>query len=149
MNPPANNRRKLLQGSLAAPLVLTVSSASASAVTSFTQCIENVAGNQPNEALNFVKSKDEWFRCPVTVYTYTKGDQTVKLYKDGATYRKIENGQAFTLTSYWTKTEEKTWLRLVYFGEDGSFKGAGWEKHTGGLAVPVSCGTSFGLACAP
>ena len=149
MNEPSSNRRKILQGSLAAPLVLTVSSASAQAVTSFTQCIEQAASNQPNPSLNIVPSTDAWFRCPITVYTYSNGSVTVNLYQDGnGTYRNVTNGEAFSITTAWTKTGEATWRRLVYFGTDGSPKGAGWEKLTGGYAVSVSCGGSFGVQCA-
>ena len=147
MTDPSNNRRKILQGSMAAPLVLTVSSASA-AVNSFTQCIENTAGNQPAASLNIVQSADQWFRCPVTVFTYTKDGSSVKLYQDSAgIYKKIADGTVFDISG-WTRSATASWYRLVYFGTDGSPKGAGFEKQSGGLAVTLSCGGSFGVRCA-
>lgn len=150
MNDPSNTRRKILQGSLAAPLVLTVSSA-AQAASSFTQCIENTANSQPPDALRIIQSTDQWFRCPVTVYRYLKDGTTgdfVDVYSDGGVYKKVSDGTTFTTSGY-TQVSTTSWNRLVYFGTDGTPKGAGWEKQTGGLAVTLSCGGSFGITCAP
>jgi hypothetical protein len=143
-----SSRRKILQGSLVAPLVLTVSSASAQAVTSFTKCVANGQANQPSTSINIVQSQDQWFRCPVTVYPIYKGGSTSNFYgnyyRDSGIYKNVTNGQPLDLTSY-TPGTGTTWYRLVYFGTDGSPKGAGWEKQTGGLAVTKSCGGSFAV----
>jgi hypothetical protein len=57
-------RRKVLRGSLAAPVVLTVSSASVAAA-SFTRCLANT--NSAPDAF-FVNSSDQWFRTQVEVW---------------------------------------------------------------------------------
>jgi hypothetical protein len=63
---PNRKRRAILQGSLAAPVVLTVSSASATAVTSFGKCLANQLNQQPAPSLTFTLSPDNWYRVPVT-----------------------------------------------------------------------------------
>lgn len=67
-------RRKILKGSLAAPVVLTVSSASAQAITSFGKCLRNLTGRQPTTF--FTQSADTWFRVPVPVVEIFKGSQS-------------------------------------------------------------------------
>ena len=64
---PSQKRRAILQGSLAAPVVLTVSSASATAVTSFGKCLANQINEQPATSLNFTLSQDNWYRLSVPV----------------------------------------------------------------------------------
>lgn len=65
-------RRKILKGTLAAPVVLTVSSASAQAVASFGRCLNNLA-TQPQPTTFFTSSADTWFRSQVAVNQIYKG----------------------------------------------------------------------------
>src|SRR5262249_43341833 len=58
-------RRKILRGSLAAPVLLTVSSASAAATTSFARCLGEASSTTKSQF--FVQSGDNWFRQQVQV----------------------------------------------------------------------------------
>ena len=72
-------RRKLLQGSLAAPVILTVSSASAQTITSFGRCLANLASQQPTAF--FTESADAvWFRAQVPVVEIFKGSMSQGTY---------------------------------------------------------------------
>jgi hypothetical protein len=73
-------RRKILQGTLAAPVVLTVSSASAQAITSFGKCLANLTGQQPTASAFFTRSADTWFRAQVPVVEIFKGSQSLGTY---------------------------------------------------------------------
>ena len=64
---PSQKRRAILQGSLAAPVVLTVSSPTAAQVTSFGKCLANQLTEQPATSLNFTPSPDNWYRINVPV----------------------------------------------------------------------------------
>jgi len=141
-------RRRILQGSLSAPVILTVSSASVAATTSFTKCIANGVGNQPDKKINIQPTTDTWFRCPVTVYAIYQGDGTKNLYGnfylDGSTYKNVTDGSILPLHEFRVGASS-TWYRLVYFGTDGSPMGAGWERQSGGYAITLSCGGSFAV----
>jgi len=69
-------RRRILQGTLAAPVVLTVSSASAQAVTSFGRCLKNASVQQPTTFFTNSAAADTWFRSQVPVVEIFKGSQT-------------------------------------------------------------------------
>jgi hypothetical protein len=64
---PNRKRRAILQGSLAAPVVLTVSSASAQAVTSAGKRLANQQYSQPAKSAYFMASPDQWLRQSVRV----------------------------------------------------------------------------------
>jgi hypothetical protein len=64
---PSRKRRAILQGSLAAPVVLTVSSASAQALTSAGARLARMKDYQPAKSLYFQDSPDNWFRRSVPV----------------------------------------------------------------------------------
>ena len=78
----SQKRRAILQGSLAAPVVLTVSSASATMVSSHMKCAQNIV--QPTDAelrgMFFVdrqrnlSTADTWLRAPVTVTLFKHGN---------------------------------------------------------------------------
>ena len=69
---PSQKRRAILQGSLAAPVVLTVSSPSAATMTTIGRCMANdLAKGNP---AYLVPTDDTWMRIPVTVYSLDKGD---------------------------------------------------------------------------
>lgn len=72
-------RRKLIRGVFAAPAVLTLSTGSALAATSMTQCVSYAAtqGNQPG-----VNGGDTWVR--VQQYSKAGADGTVNKYVSGS-----------------------------------------------------------------
>jgi hypothetical protein len=65
-------RRKLIQGSLAAPLVLTIGRAGANARTTFSACL-NESAHQP-EPVHAVVEEDEAFRITRDVYEIHRRD---------------------------------------------------------------------------
>lgn len=66
---PSSNRRAILRGSLAAPVVLTVSSPTAATMTSLGRCLRNTAQEQPGFLSN---SQDTWLRKQIEVYKLQK-----------------------------------------------------------------------------
>jgi hypothetical protein len=77
---PSRKRRAILQGSLAAPVVLTVSSAGAQALTSAGARLARMKDYQPAKSLYFQDSPDNWFRrsVPVVKLKYKSKDENVK-----------------------------------------------------------------------
>lgn|SRR5512145_1738134 len=82
-NQPSKHRRAILQGSLAAPVVLTVSSPAAATVTTFSKCLANHA-NQEADAAFFTGGPDNWFRKQVPVVQLQRGSQSGWFYFDPA-----------------------------------------------------------------
>lgn len=77
---PSPQRRAILRGSLAAPVVLTVSSPVA-AVTTFGKCLANQAADaQPQNF--FSVSADNWFRKEVGVVKLKHGNDVDWFYLD-------------------------------------------------------------------
>jgi len=70
---PNQKRRAVLQGSLAAPVVLTVSSASAATMTSVGKCMANIGDQKPSEFFTSSKDSDRWFRKQVDVVKLERG----------------------------------------------------------------------------
>ena len=154
MEQPA--RRKLLRGSLAAPLVLTVASPSVLAASSFQACIARVADQpQPGTSLMITDLQDTWLRTPVSIYSgmlRAGGGVTARYYKsptDQLFYR--EDGTSactgFDATAF-TGTGGPTPLNitryaLVYIDTTGTPVGLGTCKPATGYAVSASCWTSF------
>jgi len=139
-------RRKLLRGSLSAPVVLTVSSASAQTVTSFGQCIAANSNNQPTT--KYVAAPDQWYRSAISVYPIKNGTTLVGYYfLDGGTYRNTSNPSS-TLTpplpNGYTVGPAQPWWQLVWFNSSGQAVGAGWQNPQNGLAATLSCQLSFG-----
>jgi hypothetical protein len=64
-----------LKGTLAAPVVLTVSSASAQSLTSFGRCLRRLSGQQPTDF--FRGARDTWFRQQVPVVECIKGGKSL------------------------------------------------------------------------
>lgn len=83
LNPPNTRRRALLQGSLAAPVVLTVSSSAAASITTFGKCLANHASQEADAAF-FSSAPDNWFRKQVTVVQLQRGSHTGWFYFDPA-----------------------------------------------------------------
>lgn len=93
MNPTSNGpntkRRAILRGSLAAPVVLTVSSPTAAMVTSHMKCAGNVRQPTDGELKNLFFKSDEqltaadtWLRTPIKVEQFSHGNLVAWFYKD-------------------------------------------------------------------
>ncbi len=84
VTPPSGRRRKVLQGTLAAPVLLTVSSASASSVSSFGRCLRNLDNQRTGEL--FVNkqalSLDTWLRKEVEVLRFEREGKSGWFYFD-------------------------------------------------------------------
>jgi hypothetical protein len=78
---PNLRRRTVLQGSLAAPVVLTVSSPAAATMTSLGRCLRNAAQEQPS----FISaSQDTWLRKQIEVFKLEKVKVKDKVAEQGA-----------------------------------------------------------------
>lgn len=77
---PSQKRRAILQGSLAAPVVLTVSSPSAAQVTTLGRCMANIR-NLPEgmKPAYLVEADDTWFRKQVPVVKLTLGNSSQQM----------------------------------------------------------------------
>lgn len=153
-------RRKLLRGSLSAPLVLTVASPSALARSSFLACIARGDDPQgvgpfapaPNADNLYREQITAWTICPVppqpvflpapdcdTLYysrSNTAAGPFTRLDVAIPTPFSLPQGGQFTVT-------QVTRWQLVYFDpDDGTRTGAGYFPN-GGSAVSMSCWASF------
>lgn len=81
-------RRRLLQGSLSAPLVMTVTSAVGAGRTTFTACLDN-ARLQPKPHRVLARTQygsDDWLRVQVEVYEVSFSDGDGKMIKQPGKY---------------------------------------------------------------
>jgi len=154
------NRRKLLQGSAAVPLILTVRPAAATARTSLSCVDKDKQKPKPHEVLH--KYEDEWMRKKyVPIYRLAKWDDKKKKWEtledrrficgtDGATYWELDRYNPYsgpaTQTSMRrghnlkeTKLEERH--ALMYVNEYGE-TGFGWDTK-GGYHCSKSCWSSM------
>jgi len=126
---PSQKRRAILQGSLAAPVVLTVSSPSAAMVSSHMKCIANIA--QPADAalpgIFFVTQQikdspsDTWFRAPVNVEKFSHGNQVAWFYKQ-ANNVYVNIATLTTMPNGWKKVDlepVQTRWALVWVNSSG------------------------------
>jgi hypothetical protein len=147
VNQPNENRRKILQGSLAAPMVLTVSSASAASVTSFGKCLNRLTTEQPSQF--FVgPSSDNWWRKEVPVVRLKHGNIDDWFYFDPGfnEYRLLSSplvstGIGLVLDPGWQKKADGTRWALVWVD---SQSGAQWsmitaQRPSGYQATTMSC----------
>jgi hypothetical protein len=153
VNQPNENRRKILQGSLAAPMVLTVSSASAASVTSFGKCLQRLNGEEAGSF--FTSSSDNWFRANVEVVKLQKG--AVKsageegwFYFDPGKNQYVNLESPLTPTGIgrlhngWTKVEQSSRRALVWVEptSGNQYRVMQVERPSGYTAVTMSCMTS-------
>jgi hypothetical protein len=155
-------RRKLLRGSLSAPLVLTVASPSALARSSFLACItrgDNPEGEGPYapspKADNLYREKGSfWTICPPPAAAQIQGlpeatCDTLYIRRGTTIFRRVDyQGGAFVLPPKtpdggdWVVTEVTRW-ELVYFDPDSGVRtGSGYFPNNGS-AVSHSCWASF------
>ncbi len=148
-------RRKLLRGSLAAPVVLTVSSASA-ATASFARCLNNTDANTSNTVF-FTGSQDKWFRAQVPVTgLWSQGSDLGYFYNDpvknafvsiNAPYGALSFNAA-TMPSYVKVTSQSSRWALVWFDKATTtqYTKISIQQPFGSTASSMSCYGSFNKA---
>jgi hypothetical protein len=149
-------RRKLLRGSLSAPLVLTVASPAALARSSFLACITR-GDNPQGDPYTADRRTDNLYREQVTVWTIVPPPEAAgpdatpeTLYQrifDGIlnlSFVRLDNGVSFKLLSAdgYTITEEQRWMLIYFDPETGERVGSGYHPN-GGSAASRSCYASF------
>ena len=91
---PSQKRRAILQGSLAAPVVLTVSSPVTAQVTTLGRCLRNQL-DQPDPAF-FAASEDRWMRVQVPIVQLKNGSDVGWYFIDNilGDYVSVQTGRA-------------------------------------------------------
>ncbi len=145
-------RRKLIRGSLSAPLVLTVASPGALARTSFGACLTRT--QVPDNLALFAEQQDGFLRTAVQVYSgKLKGQEASQgkqlFYKVSDSYYKLADcSEAYTATDFTGRDSPKAdgvRYALVYVDEHGRIvQWGGACPPSNGSPVTVSCWASFG-----
>jgi hypothetical protein len=155
---PSKARRRVIQGSLAAPVVLTVSSASATSVTSFGRCLANLNNQQPGKFFitETEVTTDNWLRKQVDVVQLAWGQKDVDWFYLDPTqqlYVRLSN-PAFNPVSpldknYQTKALGKRWALVWVDSMSGTPYKSQYsivvqvQKPSGCQATTKSCYTSL------
>jgi len=155
-------RRKLVLGSAAAPLVLTIRQASAHAKTSAMACLgKNGYGHKPDHILVSDPHADEWVRAKcdlleLTVWDHDKKkwvelkDRKFFLGFDKSTYWQLDKHNPYTAPASASSYRKGTGVQekkkgevhpVVYMHDDGRVVGMAWETH-GGKPSTNSCWAS-------
>jgi hypothetical protein len=156
MEQKPNSRRKLLQGSLAAPVVLTVTSPSALAASSFNACIARGANEPPPSEL-VTSAKDNWYRAEFAAYKFRLNSGSDPANNPEYEYYYRNKGQEWryyrldicdstgVLESdiYGIKSSLGNRYVLVWVDNDGKTVAYGSCGPNGGYAVSASCWNSF------
>jgi len=156
---PSQKRRAILQGSLAAPVVLTVSSASAQMVTSHMKCTANVRQPTSSElpGLFFVteaiknSTADTWLRAPVTVKLFAKNTNNQGWFYDaGGTYGWVRVDTLVKLTDLpgnWSEVSgtatETRWALVWVDSRYGTPIGVRLQQPAYSQFTTESCNTSI------
>jgi hypothetical protein len=151
LNAPNENRRKLVQGTLAAPLVLTVSSASATAVTSFGKCMDRLTQLPQGAFFALSADADIWMRKQVPIVQLKHGNDTDWFYFDPGLndYVRLSSPTVATgigaLMKGWQKTADGTRWALVWVnsGTGTPFSVMQVQRPAGYQASTMSCYTSL------
>jgi hypothetical protein len=154
------DRRRLLKGSLAAPLVLTVRPASATAVVSATACLkrcEILAHEKRPPKMSSALHSDEWMRIECHVCrlapSFGKPYYSGKYFLgfDGETYWRLDDRDPYYYPAQPTSHtkgscyEEKTGVKMYgigYFDSTCVLKGFAWDNKWSCSPVTWSCYTS-------
>jgi hypothetical protein len=144
-------RRKLLRGSLAAPVVLTVSSASAAATASFARCLRAGGGDLPDRF--FTADSDHWFRQQVPVsMLWANGREQGYFFMDQVKHVYISVDPPYTEMNFgtflppgWKVTSQSSRWALVWFDKSSStqYSRITLQRPHGSSATTMSCYGSF------
>ena len=158
-----NHRRKLVLGSAAVPLILTVRPAAATARTSIATCIDKDAKKKkPHYVLENPGNPDQWMRKVVDVYRLDVWDEGQKKWKklddrkficgvDSKTYWELDRYSPYTAPAWATSMKRGTGIKetkleqrlaLAFMENDGKVVGYGWEPK-GGKHCTKSCWSSM------
>lgn len=141
-------RRKLLRGSLSAPLVLTVTAAGAQVRTTFGACLERTANETPplERLAPITANGDTWYRVLADVVTVVDNGTTTYYLKQfgGSLYFKLDATNPYTtvpsgpvaLPTGGTQTTQQV-AALAFFNQHGTVTGYAWDNS--GAFTTKSC----------
>lgn len=139
-------RRKVLKGGLAAPVVLTVSSASASPMSSFGRCLRR--GTQQVPAF-FAQQADGWFRKPVEIVGLSfGGTYRGEFYLDPKLDRYVSIRAPYAMLNFgqlmpppWRQVSTNVRWALVYFDTDSGaeYRYLTLQQPSGYKPTTISC----------
>ena len=146
-------RRKVLRGSLAAPVVLTVSSASVAA-SSFARCLAN-ANAHPDDF--FADQSDKWFRTQVPVTELWAQGRDLGYYYEDPVKNVFVNVNfphmplpfnSATMPPYVKVTSQSHRWAIVWFDKASTtqYSKITLQKPFGSTAASMSCYGSFNKA---
>jgi hypothetical protein len=155
-------KRSLVKASLAAPLVLTVRTASATATSSAAACVDRdavEATKSPTPDKMLDTTQDEWLRMDKDIVELCKYGSTTPLSHrrfylgyDGSTYWELKQttsgllGEQTTYTTGTHKVNRKlSQGKFLIQHQDGKVISYGWEDK-GGKNITCSCWTSLKMA---
>jgi hypothetical protein len=154
------DRRKLLKGSLAAPVVLTVRPASATGVASAVACLrrcETAAKDYPPAKFSYASHGDEWMRVKVDTcrlapsvgkpfwsgkYFLGFDQHTYWRLDDKDPYNKPAVATTHTKGSCYAEPTGQSMYGVAYVDGQGKVVGFAWDNKTHGSPVTWSCYTS-------
>jgi hypothetical protein len=154
------DRRRLLKGSLAAPVVLTVRPASATALVSATACFkrcEEIAHHKRPPELSYAMYSDEWMRVELDECRLSpsigKGFYNGKYFLgfDQHTYWRLDDRDPYhapaqpsdhTKGSCYAERTGQKMFAIAYVDHVGEIKGYAWENKWHGSPATWSCYTS-------
>ncbi len=166
MGTTKSTRRKFLSGSVAAPLILTVQSASAlpTPPSSSSMCRTNdlgagipPAGYLPLPTQDITNpDPDAWLRANVQIVTLSQGNPATAVpgyfvkSTNGASYYSVNVNDPTALPQLstlvpggYTETPYSTRRGLVLVDSSGATVGFQWENTVGGQKITKSCWSSF------
>jgi hypothetical protein len=153
------DRRKLLQGSLSAPLVMTVTPALGQARTTLMACVDNSAARPVSVVAPLSEaSADEWLRVDLEIFEvqllkedgrltpqagrYFVGPDRVSMFRlaeprpESAPAAPVRDFNAFTPHMQKRLVEKRR--ALAYVDRHGSVVGYAWQPR-GGAHITASC----------
>lgn len=151
------DRRRLLKGSLAAPVVLTVRPASAQAITSATACLnrsETIARERRPAMFTQANQSDEWLRVECDLYRLSpavgKEFYPGKYFLgfDKHTYWRVDDRNPHhghpepskhTRGSCYAENTGQKLYGIAYVDRSGNIQGFAAENRLQGTAVTTSC----------
>jgi hypothetical protein len=154
------DRRRLIKGSLAAPVVLTVRPASATAITSATACFnrcETIAKERRPAKFTHAKHGDEWMRVECDLYRLSpavgKDFYPGKYFLgfDKHTYWRVDDRNPYygnpepskhTRGSCYAENTGQKMYGIAYVDRTGNIQGFVSENKHHGTPVTWSCYTS-------